>query len=170
MYDPDSVALENLESSFAFSKTDLGKTKVKALSLLANRWESDLIGVEDYYIDEDPLTPILVMAVDSLAARKYIWENAKGKYRLYIDMRTGFTGSAVYSWTDEPSEMWLSTLDMEDAAAPCGAKSVAHNCLVPVAITAGIINNYSYGDRLIKVNMWEQDVSSMICNKDISYG
>ena len=144
LYDPDSIQEENVEASMAFSWNDLNRNKAKHMELVAKRMGSQIHAIDDYFVDQEPLTPILVMAVDSLAARKNIWEATKDQYEFYVDMRTGYALSAVYTWKrGEVSDQWIESLDMPEIEVPCGAKAVAHNCLIPAAIAAGAINNYS---------------------------
>lgn len=151
----------------AFSWDDVGRNKAKHMELVGKRFGSEIIGIPDYFINQEPLTPILVFAVDSILARKSIWEVVKDQYDLFIDMRTGYASSIVYSWKrGEDSQKWRDTLETEEAEVPCGAKAVAHNCLIPVAIAAGVITNYS-NNIPVTLNYYEFDLNTMLGNKHV---
>ena len=100
IYDSDTIEEHNLSNQF-YPNDSIGLRKTDKLhNLLSNFSDSDIIE-ENQNINEHNLltTKVVVSAVDSMAARKVIWERVKASpaVRYYIDSRMGGKVFTVYT-------------------------------------------------------------------------
>jgi molybdopterin/thiamine biosynthesis adenylyltransferase len=99
VYDDDKVEVENLNSQF-YRFSDIGKPKVAALADLVDAFT----GVKINFINErfnggKIFNGILISAVDSMSARRSIWESQKlqaPNLRAVIDPRMGAEQALLY--------------------------------------------------------------------------
>lgn len=137
VYDPDTVAPENIGVQF-FRYTDIGKSKVEAVAEIVHDFAGVNIEAINRKIQEDdqPIG-IVITAVDTMEARKFIWSLCKGKFqvRLVIDPRMSIESAAVYTVlpmdTDHCQE-YEATLFGEDEAVQdrCTLKSTMYTPLL----------------------------------------
>lgn len=124
VYDDDLVEDHNLGHQ-AFRVQDIGKPKVEALKeiILANT------GTEIQAVNEKTNgieTDVLVLAVDSMSARKAIAENSN--FNFGIDARMGGETFNIYSFSIFERERYASTLFSDDQGLnlACGGRSVGY--------------------------------------------
>lgn len=139
IWDDDVVSVENMNCQF-FRTEDIGKPKVLALGeILCEFVEgSETVSFTPRRFGEKshPMYGAVVVTVDSMKARKTIWERHKGKPKteLYIDARMSAETALLYAFdpADEKSaEMYEKTL-YSDASAMrerCTAKSTMYTVL-----------------------------------------
>lgn len=142
VYDDDVIDDINLPNQF-YRLQDIGSPKVKALGEIIK----DFTGVKiiekvERYENQELPKGIVVSGVDSMIARKKIWESIKGNpdVQLYIDARMG--GEVLRIFTVNPMDPddvdgYEKTLHSDEEALPlpCTAKAIIYT----VDITAGII-------------------------------
>jgi hypothetical protein len=147
IYDDDQVDGVNLPTQL-HKISDLGRAKVEALADLIREFsdETDLIlGTTRVDAQTALRSQFIVSAVDSIAARKSIWEAVKrGACQWYLDARMGaetFHLHVVDMQEPEASAWYEQLLAGEDEAdvpdLPCTAKATFYTA----AIAAGHIGN-----------------------------
>lgn len=99
VFDDDIITIENMNSQ-CYPYKGIGEAKVKVLrSMVKSFANTEIEVVQGRYEDGMPLEGIVISAVDSMGARKLIWENAKkkgSKVEMVIDPRMGAETSLLY--------------------------------------------------------------------------
>lgn len=135
VYDGDEVTIENMNCQFYPYKA-IGHNKAEYLQKLIKGFANvdivasrEYLNAEDYVFNEPNL---IISAVDSMAARKMIWEMAKrDKCKYFIDPRMGAESSLLYvmSPTDAKDiSSYEKTLYSDDNAVQerCTAKATIY--------------------------------------------
>jgi len=137
LYDNDKVELHNTSSQF-FENKDIDTYKVQALKKNMRKQVSDDVSIYAYMQNEEKniYDGIVIVAVDSLQARRNICEKLKDKDVKIIDGRMGGLQLEIYN--SIPSE-YLNTIgsDEDVESEPCTERSISFNC----AIIGGLIAN-----------------------------
>lgn len=145
VYDFDKIEEHNLPNQF-FKEDQIGKYKVDAIKELYedfNDCDTNRLEVKNTRITVSGarrLNGIVLCAVDSMAVRKYIYENAMrdGVADLFIEARLSIYGAYVYSLTkDTDFTKYEETLydDTEAEVSPCGVSQTA----LPAAVNASSV-------------------------------
>ena len=153
VWDDDIVASHNVPNQL-YSPQDIGKPKVVALY----DWIKFMTGVEIKIKNErytgQPLSGIVISAVDKMAVRKTIWEACKYKVRvqLFIDPRMGLELCRVYTINPcTPSEIdfYEGTLynDEQSKSLPCTARAIIYGGFQPAIIVCRQVKEYAKGGR-----------------------
>ena len=98
IYDDDLVEEHNWSNQL-YSEADIGRPKVEALwDVMEQFCNFTPRAVAHRYTDE-PLTEVVISAVDSMASRKAIWQSVKKQpqVQLYVDARMGLETLIVHS-------------------------------------------------------------------------
>ncbi|MBI4262287.1 ThiF family adenylyltransferase [Candidatus Uhrbacteria bacterium] len=143
LWDPDTVAEENIPNQLIYEPTDVGKHKVDAAAETLRRMTGVTVHVHpEFCTPTTRLEGVVVSGVHSMQARQDIWKAVKQNalVPLYLDGRLG--GEICELHTVRPSnlddgETYEKFLfpDAEAAALPCAARAIIH----PPAILAGIV-------------------------------
>ena len=168
VYDYDTLEPENIPNQMLplqFDKDSnfLGECKVVALNWLVWMMTGQRIVMKPIRYTDQPLTEIVVSAVDSMEARKAIWNVARDdpNVSFLVDGRMGRESLAVYAvdlLNQENCDWYESTLhdDSEALPMPCTEKAVIFtNAQVASWIVKDIVA-WACGQewrRLIRVNM-----------------
>lgn len=111
VFDFDKIEVENMNCQFYRFK-DIGKFKVDALKELVHDFTGVTIStVADRYVGGKPFKGIVITAVDSMAARKLVWENHKEiavGTKFIVDPRMGAEVAMLYT---------MNPLSLEDIAS-----------------------------------------------------
>lgn len=147
VFDDDTVENENIPSQL-FSPLQVGVPKAVAI----NETISDFIGMDiDYRVAKWDGTPstIVISAVDSMTARKEIWEQLKQQYgvALYIDARMGGEKMRLFSCTPtdpDHQKAYETTLYSDEQAGEeeCTAKAIAYNTFVIGGLVASMVKHF----------------------------
>lgn len=133
LYDDDKVEEVNFPGQFYRDPADLGKFKGEALREILCSFHADLqiTARKERFTGRRQLEGIVVSGVDSMEARKEIWQAIKFNMAvpLYIDGRTG--GEVIECHTVRPCqiediEAYEKTLLHKGVPLPCGGKSVGY--------------------------------------------
>lgn len=156
--DFDVIESHNLPNQ-GFRLGDLGKLKVEALK---SRLEQDL-GMEVMALPErvdetyQVATPIVIAALDSMSARKLVWNAAKASLetQLYIDPRMGAQYGIIYAvpMADQNAvQAYEKTLfsDAEGYVAPCTEKATIYCAWVMSGYITSLVADYVAGRHLYK--------------------
>lgn len=153
--DFDTVEEHNLPSQF-YSPEDVGKSKVDALQIITRTF-TDAVPVpfngkfEEYIASGLPLGRVVICAVDSLEARKKIWEVVKklfGMVDLYIDARMGGDQLRVLCVSPYNADSIVKYQKKMDSTAPadptpCTARSIIYNTFTMGGMIASIVKKYA---------------------------
>ena len=82
---------------------------------------------------------VVILAVDSLAARKALWAAARGRCRLLVDPRMGAESLSVYAVTPGDEGWYAPTLEGKPYEAPCTARATFPCGLIAGALVAQTI-------------------------------
>ena len=145
VYDFDNIEEHNLPNQ-CFKESQIGMPKVKAIQELYeefNEGDFDRLTIHNRKITVSSakmLSGIVLCAVDSMNARKYIYENTmiKGVADLFIEARLSIYGAYVYALTlDTDFNKYEATLydDTEAEVSPCGVSQTA----LPAAVNAASV-------------------------------
>lgn len=159
LWDPDMVELHNLPNQM-FRPSDLGTSKVIASRRLLGEFARTKVEVvpERYTKDSPALAGITISAVDSMAARKEIWEAVSGnpKVPLYIEARMGAQALRIYSLQkplDTKQTAWYEeTLYTDEKAlkAPCTAQAIMYTVMVAAGFISNQVKRFVRGETLMK--------------------
>ncbi|OGL62992.1 hypothetical protein A3C09_03960 [Candidatus Uhrbacteria bacterium RIFCSPHIGHO2_02_FULL_47_44] len=139
VYDNDTVERHNLPNQWYRIK-DLGKAKVKALREIVEEYTGVQIDACNELFTNQPVSGIVISAVDSMDVRLAIWEQIKlnPSVDLYIDGRMG--GQQYYTYAVSPCdpdhiEWYEARLYPSSTAAelPCSARSIIFTLLAQAA-------------------------------------
>jgi molybdopterin/thiamine biosynthesis adenylyltransferase len=145
VWDDDVVSPENLPTQF-FKVFDVESYKVLALNETIHEY-SDEIEVHPVAARVEPgistdavLAPVIISAVDSINARKGIWEVVKSlPFLWYLDARMGAENFMLYTVRRGNHQWYDEALARQDENAveelPCTAKATIYTS----AISAGMI-------------------------------
>ncbi len=97
-FDADVVEEHNWSNQM-YSESDIGLPKVEAFRKLLNSYGSIQPTVHNERFVDQPLTEVVISAVDSMESRKTIWKAVRDNpvVRLYIDARMGLQTLVVWS-------------------------------------------------------------------------
>lgn len=158
VYDGDNVEPHNLPNQM-FRMQDIGKKKVEALAEICKDYAgADIEAISERYVDQS-LSGVVISGVDSMAARKEIWERIRynPNVGLYIEARMAAEIMRIHTLRPcVPSLVrWYETTLYDGADttnAPCTERAIIYN----VFVIAGLIDNQ------IKKFIMLQDVSKEI--------
>lgn len=158
IFDFDAVGPENTGPQM-YGPTMVGHPKVMALRRFLRQqapWTEVAVRRERYEgapFDSD----IVIAAVDSLSARKVIWEGVQQSesVKLLVDPRMGAEILSVYSVVPHQDGVWYEqTLEGKPMAATCTAKATFYTGMVAGAMCAQALKAFVCNERtLVEYNI-----------------
>jgi hypothetical protein len=147
LYDDDVVEDHNLPSQM-FDPEQLGEKKVAAVADTVEAFTRTVIkSIPERW--DGTATPIVLSAVDSMAARQEIYDVLKTKYgvALYIDARMGaemLRTFALQPADPDQQRRYEKTLypDAEASEEECTAKAIAYNTFVVGGVVASMVKHF----------------------------
>ena len=149
VFDADIVELHNLASQ-AYNVTDIDKPKVLALGEQVAAVAPDgcdYTAHNEWYTDQVTNT-IVVVAVDSLAERRAIGENLRGRCVHIIDGRMGGGQLEVHNPVDV--DEWLRSMPAEADADPCSARYISYTSYIIAGVIANVVKQVRMGEPTIR--------------------
>jgi len=151
VWDSDVVGEESLGPQM-YPERAVGKFKVNMLkSFLRGQalWCKVTVHPELFTGETTYEADVMIAAVDSLQARKVIWENMdRESVGLYIDPRMGAEVLTVHSVEPATDAAWYEpTLEGRPVEAKCTAKATFHCGLVFGAMCAQAVKAWVVGER-----------------------
>ena len=148
VYDDDTVELHNIPNQL-FSILDCGKPKVQALKdMIVHFHGVEIDARAERYVDQ-PLSGIVIVAVDSMDARLAIWERVKYNtaIELFIDSRMGAEVGRVLSIRPaDPDDIaaYENTLHTSQEAlhARCTEKAIIYTVLGIAGAICGTVKRH----------------------------
>lgn len=169
VWDFDEVSIENMSNQF-FRFADIGKNKAVALHDLVK----DFTGVAIKHTagkfeakDTAGMEGIIIVAVDSMAARDMIYKSLKANYNMVkflIDPRMSAEKYAQYTVNMADNEWYSKCLysDQEAVAERCTAKSTIYTVTSSTGLISKTVKNLLLGQAYPETIQW--DISKS--NKD----
>jgi molybdopterin/thiamine biosynthesis adenylyltransferase len=151
IYDYDEVGPENTGPQM-YGPTAVGQPKVLALRRFL-RQQAPWTQVEPFrtrYEGEQLETDVVIAAVDSLEARRVIWEGVQKSpsVKLLVDPRMGAEILTVHSVIPTEDGVWYEeTLEGPVMPATCTAKATFYTGLVAGAMCAQALKAFAVGER-----------------------
>jgi molybdopterin/thiamine biosynthesis adenylyltransferase len=156
VWDGDIVSEHNA-SVQVYSSAEVGRRKVEVLKQWIESLANQDIAALPIKLDKEarPVfngNTILVMAVDNMDARKYLWDLAKicPEIRLVIDPRMG--GEVLRLYVVNPhdpihEEFYQSNLysSVEAEQLPCTAQGIIYTSMFAAAFVAGAVSSFVNG-------------------------
>jgi hypothetical protein len=147
-WDPDVVSPENVSCQL-YGDDHIGMSKANAmLQLMEQLGGHTPNAMCQRYVDQ-PLTEVVVSAVDSMAARKEIWQSVRKKteVKLYIDSRMALQTlvvNAVRPQIREDRVAYSQTLvpDSETIQEPCTNRSIGFTAMMAGSILTSLVKRY----------------------------
>ena len=162
VWDDDKVSIENMNCQF-FRHKDVGRMKVDALAELVRDFSGiDIMAIPLRYTGT-ALPGIVITAVDSMEARKTIWDAHVGRAprtRRIIDPRMGAESALLYVMDpmgDADKLSYAKTLYTDDNAVrePCTRKSTAY-CALPLSgLVAAQVKSLVTGNPYSRITQWD---------------
>lgn len=164
-YDHDVVSIENMSNQFYRFK-DIGVNKAEALNALVHDFTGVDIGDNAYKFEPQhasKLTGIVVVAVDSMEARRMIYESIKAKgfnVKYIIDPRMSAEFYAQYTinpFNDKDRETYEKVLqsDADSVAERCTAKSTVYTASLAAGLVTKTIKNILLKQAYPRVTHWD---------------
>jgi len=168
IYDHDTVESHNLPNQLYRDK-DLGKAKVDSMfEIVAEFTGFKPFPKQEKYIRQ-PLSGIVVSGVDSMSARKDIWESIKfdPKVDIYIDARIGGEVCRIYSIKPcDPDDIRLyeKTLcsEKETINLPCTSQAIIYIGTIVSSLISIQVKKYLTGQPLSKEVIFDASTLSLI--------
>jgi len=149
VYDPDRVEEANQPASFYYVD-DYGSAKVDALQDNIDLMNGVQIATAETLYQGQTVSTVMVLAVDSLQARREIVDAILDKVNLLIDARSGKNLVEVYTFRngDDPSFYLASLKEGEDVVQlRCSERAVAYNAMTVAGIVGGMVASFTRGER-----------------------
>lgn len=164
LWDHDSVELHNLPNQM-FRPKDINKPKVIAVADIIGEFMQPGPILElhaEKYLDQPLGTDLVISALDSLEARRLIFQAVKTQTpHYYIDCRMGGTIGVIYGLDPAVrNEKYEQSMEGEGADMPCTARSIIFNVLFVSATVASMIRNQVIG---------QENPFKVVMSSDIPY-
>ncbi len=155
-YDKDKFEAHNIPNQLC-REDDIGKPKAEAVREIVKDFTGVEIDARNEEYKDQPLSGIVIAAVDSMKTRKIIWENVKSKpqVKLFIDARMGGEVARICSINPcdmDDVEFYEKTFysDEEAEEMSCTARSVIYNVFGLAAYISVLVKKKVKGERLPK--------------------
>lgn len=152
LWDGDVVEEVNLGPQF-YRRDQIGRNKASALGDNIRFLNNPALSMHSENYRAQPLRGVIVLAVDTLAERKRIWNiiiRRNLPIKLLVDGRMGWELGKVYiipmedKWARRQFEASLERKTMD---VPCSARAVSYNCVGLAAWISAAIKAWTLGHR-----------------------
>lgn len=156
LYDPDVVEDRNVTTNLIFRPQDLFRSKVgRVKEYLLDNGATEVEIVQEHYTGQEPLSGLVISGVDSMSARKEIWQHVvDGDVFLYLDGRIGGQHATLLTvepfnpaHTDWYEKYWLFD-DAQAVDLPCTARAVVYPAVALGCFMAAFLARWSRGEKI----------------------
>ena len=157
VWDDDKVEPHNLPNQF-YREEDLGKHKVEALNEICKSFSGTELTVTKERVTEKspPFSGIVISGVDSMAARKVIWQILRWctTVPLYIDARMAAETMKIISIrpTDMDDISWFEKNELYDDEAAvqdtCTAQAIIYNTFSIASLITNQIKKFVMNEQI----------------------
>ena len=169
IYDWDIVEAHNLPNQL-YRLGDIGQPKPAALKDILMRY-NDGCRIQTYEIpyENQPLSNIVISAVDSMEAREKIFTSVK-QYNpsLYIEARMGAELMRIYSVDPRNSDWYNKMLypDNQTVDVACTAQAIIYNVFVIGGLIASQVKKFLMGQEVVKEIVLDLVTMTMITENE----
>jgi molybdopterin/thiamine biosynthesis adenylyltransferase len=173
IFDHDNVEPHNLPNQL-YRKSDVDQPKVEALAgILREYVEAEITPVNEL-VTQRTFSGVVISAVDSMAARRTIWQNCiryKAGVKLYIDARMGgevgriLTVSPTNPIGVEAYEGSLFT-DEEGSQELCTAQATIYSTFGVASLVANQVKRFARGESLTFEHIIDFSTSMLLTTED----
>jgi len=167
VYDFDDVSIENMNCQW-YRMKDIGKKKVQALQELIKDFTDVTINIKPVRFEAGELRGIVISAVDSMEARKVIWNAAKKSFGVswFIDprMASEYALAFVMKPDDEADQKSYETTLYSDANAVqerCTAKATMYTATMIAGYVAKAVKDIVTGNKYARVSHWDIGLNNL---------
>jgi len=154
VFDADFVEDHNVSNQM-YRCSDVGVAKAEAFRDLMEFYSGDPIEYSlRRYVDQ-PLSEVVISAVDSMASRSVIWKAVRdqSQVRLFLDARMGLETLIAYAIRPQVREdrvFYSQTIVPDDQALqePCTARSICYTPLMAASIVCNAIKRYANDEEM----------------------
>ena len=147
-YDQDRIESQNWSNQL-YRDDQIGMLKAEAFMEVMEQFGGHTPNaIAQRYVDQ-PLTEVVISAVDSMESRKIIWKSVREKpdVRLYLDARMGLETLVVYAIRPQVREdrvVYSQSLVPDDQTLqePCTARTVCYTPLMAAAVLCNLVKRY----------------------------
>jgi molybdopterin/thiamine biosynthesis adenylyltransferase len=153
VYDDDRVEEHNIPNQL-YRPCDIGQLKVICLAEIIKDFTGTAVDARPDRVQGQRLQGIVVSGVDSMEARRRIWDRSiryKAGVTAYIDARMGAEVARIYTvHPADPDDIrfYERTLYSDDDAmqVPCTAQAIIYNCFGIASLVAGQVKRVTMGE------------------------
>lgn len=173
VWDDDSVEPHNLPNQM-YRGADIGSPKVEALQATVQAFTGTQIRIQPNRFEPgQPLSGIVIAAVDRMDARATIWDAVKANImnvQLFIDARMGAEVGHLYTIDTsnlDVSRAYERTLYSDEDAEelPCSAQAIIYTVFFMAALIASHIKKHCSGEHfepklwfdLVNTDIWKPE-------------
>ncbi len=168
VYDDDLVELHNIPNQL-YRLSDLGKTKVEALSDAVVDYAGVNLVTKAELFENQQLSGVVISGVDSMTTRKSIWEEVRNNpsVQIYMEARMGAEVCRIHSVrpTDPSDIEWYeSTLYSDEDASnlPCTARAIIYTVFVIAGLISSQVKKYATNQYLSREVIFDFVTMSLI--------
>lgn len=164
VFDDDKIDAVNMNCQF-YRPSDIGKPKVRALYELVKDFTGIDISFEQARISKErPFAGIVIICVDSMKARKDIWQSYRDGQSMittfYVDSRMSAENALLYSFDprdiDRCANYDASLYSDEEAVRErCTAKSTMYTVLALSSQICAAVKNYIMDQEIPAYLAWD---------------
>lgn len=180
--DFDKIEIHNTASQI-YGADDVGRSKVDALQEIVNRFTHRAVTpipfvgtAAEYAASGLPFGRVVISAVDSLEARKGIWEIISpmlGSVDLYMDCRMGGEQLRIICVSPYNADSVLKYQKKMDAPVtadptPCTARAVSYNTFMIGGMVASLVKRYAKREPIGFDHMWDVARLEKVGQKEVS--
>jgi len=147
-WDADVVSPENVSCQL-YGDDHIGMLKANAMLQLMEQLGGHTPNAVCQRYEDQPLTEVVISAVDSMVARKQIWQSVrqKSEVKLYIDSRMALQTLVVYCVRPairEDRVAYSLTLvpDAETLQEPCTNRSIGFTAMMAGSILTSLVKRF----------------------------
>ena len=153
IFDDDRVEEQNIPNQL-YRPDDVGRLKVECLADIIKSFTGTGIETRPERVQSQRLQGIVVSGVDSMEARRRIWDRSiryKAGVAAYIDARMGAEVARIYTVRPaDPDDVrsYERTLYSDDEALqlPCTAQAIVYNSFGIAGLVAGQVKRVAMGE------------------------
>ncbi len=153
IFDDDLVEEQNIPNQL-YRPSDVGHPKVERLADIINSFTGIGIQTRPERVQNQRLQGIVVCGVDSMEARRKIWDRSirlKAGVEAYIDARMGAEVSRIYTILPQDPDhvrFYEKTLYSDDEAwqLPCTAQAIVYTGFGIASLVAGQVKRVAMGE------------------------
>lgn len=155
IWDNDLVAEHNISNQFC-KHTAEGESKVEALKSLVQELTGFELSVkQEKYKDQFDISGLVICAVDSLEARREIWEGIKERFDIacFIDARMALQSGELYCidpGSSDDVEFYEKTISEDNTPLqlPCTARSIIYCPLMTASLIGFMTRKYALNEEM----------------------